>query len=383
MQYTHDMIIVGAGIVGSTMALAAAKNGLSVALLDKHAPNPITKTTHLRVSNINYQSEQFLNHFGVTFPKDRCGIFKKIKLTQQDSAHSLSFQADLLNLPYLGTIIENDVLIAAIQSTFNHQVNTHWQADIQQLQINDEGVRLTLNDHTELCAPLIIGAEGAHSYVRAHCGIVVDEKSYEQVALVAHIQTEHPHHQTAYQRFLTSGPLAYLPLANLHQCSIVWSSAPEHIQTLMALNDEQLAHEIAHQMQHELGSVQLISQRACFPLVMRHARSYIAQRVALIGDAIHTVHPLAGQGANLGMMDVACLAKHLSWAKTQRRDWGSVALLRRFERERRFANTMMLHTITLLAQNQPPFSGLRRLGMNLLERSALLKKIVMQFAQGV
>lgn len=364
MQYTHDVIIIGAGIAGSAMALSCAQLGLRVALLDKKSPESISDEISLRVSNINLTSEKFLNTLGVIFPKNRCGIFKNIKVFQENSLNTLNFCAADLSLPYLGSIIENNLLIDLMHTVLRTKsnVNCYWPATL---------------DKSALSAPLMIGAEGAHSRLREQSGILQDEKSYGQTAFVTHIATQKPHLNTAYQRFLNTGPLAYLPLQAAHHCSIVWSSTPEHIDYLMKLDDQTLAHEIATGLMQALGSVEVIAKRATFPLIMRHAQHYIAPGLALIGDAIHTLHPLAGQGANLGLMDVACLSDVIKISKDNNRDIGSYAQLRPYERKRRFANTWMLNAIQLLAQNQQPFSGLRTWGMNVVEHSTLIKRLIM------
>ncbi|MFA6058577.1 MAG: FAD-dependent oxidoreductase [Taibaiella sp.] len=371
MQYTHDVIIIGAGIAGSAMALACAKLGLRIALLDKKPPEPVSDEISLRVSNINFTAEKFLNTLGVSFPENRRGIFKDIKVLQENSSHTLNFSAATLNLPYLGSIIENNLLIDLMQKT--SAVNSYWPITLEKfangsLHVKEIGV---------LSAPLVIGAEGAHSWLREQCGILQNEKSYGQTAMVTHIATQKPHANIAYQCFLSMGPLAYLPLQNEKQCSIVWSSTPAHIDYLMKLDDVTLAQEIAAGLMQQLGPVEIISKRATFPLMMRHAKHYIAPGVALIGDAIHTIHPLAGQGANLGLMDVACLFEILKTSKDNNRDIGSFAQLRPYERKRRFANTMMLNAIQLLAQNQQPFASLRALGMNMIEHSTLIKRLIM------
>ncbi len=377
---TSDVIIIGAGMVGSCMALSCAQQGLRVILLDKQPPSPITLDTHLRVSNINISSERFLNQLGVVFPKDRCGIFKHIQVFQENILSTLEFDAKLLGQSYLGSIIENNVLISLIHQQLQHYSHVQYDFGIalENVQLTEDAA-LLYAQHKTFSAPLIIGAEGAQSWLRQQCKIAQQEKSYQQTALVTHIKTQKPHQHTAYQRFLQNGPLAYLPLNAVDQCSIVWSSTPEHIEYLTKLDDQTLASEIAKAMMHTLGEVELISARASFPLWMRHAKHYIAPRVALIGDAIHTIHPLAGQGANLGLMDVASLRRALDFAKMHQRDIGSYAILRRFERERRLPNTLMLRAVQWLAENQMLMPTLRGLGIRVAQQSNLLKKIMMQF----
>lgn len=384
MQHTHDVIIIGAGITGSAMALAVANLGLRVALLDKQIPTPVSHDLHLRVSNINLASEKFLNTLGVLFPENRRGVFKQITLFQENSLQSLNFSSSNLGLPYLGSIIENNVLVDLMHTALRtqHAINCFWPIKLEKIEISQIAASLHVEKIGILSAPLIIGAEGAHSWLREQSGILQQEKSYGQIALVAHIATQQPHAQVAYQRFLNTGPLAYLPLHDAKQCSIVWSSVPAHIEYLLELDDKAFGNEVAKALMHQLGVVELISARAKFPLVMRHAKQYIAPRLALVGDAIHTIHPLAGQGANLGLMDVASLARVIKRAKQQGRDPGSYAHLRQYERERRFANTGMLQAVGILAQNQQPFLSLRILGMNMMEHSTFIKRIMMQYAQG-
>jgi 2-polyprenylphenol 6-hydroxylase len=379
-EYTHDAIVIGAGIAGSAMALALANQGLRIALIDKQAPKVPTHTLGLRVSSIHLGSERFLETMGVSLNAHRRGIFKQIEVFQENSFNTLTFAAQTLDLPYLGSIIENDVLIDALQSALaqSKRVSCYWPAVLHNMQITPHAVTLNIQGKPTLIAPLVIGADGAHSWLRAQCGIVQEEKSYQQRALVAHVLVARGHNQIAYQRFLNTGPLAFLPLQAPHACSIVWSSTPKHIESLANLDEAQLAEEITRSFSH-LGKVELMSAPAHFPLMMRHAKRYIAPRIALVGDAIHTLHPLAGQGANLGLMDVACLASTLLGAQ----DKGDMAILRRYERSRRGANVLMLQAMQWLAKNQQPMPQLRSFLMRTVNGAPLLQQVIMRYALGL
>ncbi|MGA2655715.1 MAG: NAD(P)/FAD-dependent oxidoreductase, partial [Gammaproteobacteria bacterium] len=181
MKHTHDMIIIGAGIAGSTMALAASVQGLRVALIDKQTPSIVTPELSLRVSNINYASEQFLNTLGVIFPDDRRGIFNNIKIFQENNSNTLNFSASALHMPYLGSIIENNLLIDLIQTQLRtHHVNCYYGVTGEKFTITETSALVNIPEIGELSAPLMIGAEGAHSLLRQHCGILQDEKPYAQ-----------------------------------------------------------------------------------------------------------------------------------------------------------------------------------------------------------
>lgn len=383
MQYTHDAIIIGAGIAGSAMALALSAQGLRIALLDKQLPSAVTPDLNLRVSNINFASEQFLKTLGVIFPDERRGFFKEIKIWQENNIKTLEFSADLLRLPYLGSIIENNVLVNLMHDKLREQPqsNCYWPVTTEKFVIDETSAAVHVSELGLLTAPLLISAEGAHSTVRSHCGILQNEQQDDQTALVTHIEVTKPHQHIAYQRFLNTGPLAYLPLFHQQQCSIVWSSAAAHIDYLLALDDKTLGSEIASGMLHYLGNVKVIAKRASFPLTLRHAQHYIAPRIALVGDTIHTLHPLAGQGANLGLMDVACLANVIKNTRAKGRDIGEYTKLRPYERERRLANTLMLKAVEFLAKNHQPYLGLRKWGINNVMQIQWLKRWMMTFAQ--
>lgn len=381
---TVDVIIIGAGIAGSAMALALAQQGLRIALLDKDS-TPLQGTAlDLRVSSIHLGSERFLNTLGVDLGTRR-GIFKHIQVFQENSFSEMNFSAESIDAPYLGSIIENNVLIALMQQQLakKGQVTPYFKVALKQLELSADAVTLHLQDQTALQAKLIIGADGAHSWLRTQCGLLQEEKPYGQTALVAHVVTTMPHRQTAYQRFLVDGPLAFLPLEAPYAHSIVWSNTPDNIAALMALDDAQLASIITQAFAQRLGTVQMMSKRATFPLVMRHAKHYTATRVALVGDAIHTIHPLAGQGANLGLMDVACLTQIIALATEQGRALGDQVVLRRYARRRRLATVLMLQAMQFLAYNRKPMPHIRALLMRTVDSAPLLQQAIMRYAVGL
>ncbi len=384
MAHTHDVIIIGAGIAGSALALALTQLGLRIALVDKQGLPTPTSQLGLRVSSINVGSERYLNTLGIDFTPLRRGRFKTITVSQAHSIGELHFASSRMGLAYLGTIIENDLLVQQMIARLMQASNAtfHWNV-IETVQITQDAALLQCQGLSQISAPLIVGADGAHSWLRAQCRMQVDEKSYQQTATVAHVRTEHSHAHTAYQRFLDTGPLAYLPLEAPNECSIVWSSSPAHSAYLAGLNDAAFAHELTRALNYRLGKMELISARAQFPLIMRHAKRYIAPRCAWVGDALHTLHPLAGQGANLGLMDVMSLARTVASAQTKGRDIGNLALLRPFERERRGGNVLMLQAMQLLSQDKMPMPQLRALGMHVCEHVPLLKQAVMRYALGL
>jgi 2-octaprenylphenol hydroxylase len=232
----------------------------------------------------------------------------------------------------------------------------------------------------------LIAADGAESWVRQQVGIQLKTWAYQHTAIVTTVQTELPHAATARQRFLATGPLAFLPLSDPYRSSIVWSVTPEYAEKLMALSVAEFDVALATAFAHQLGAVQMITERHAFPLRMRHAQQYVRPRIALLGDAAHTIHPLAGQGVNMGLLDAATLAEVMITACRKQRDFASLATLRRYERWRKGDTLAMLAAIEalkhLFASELPPVQCLRNVGLNLTNRLPWLKQFLTDYALG-
>jgi 2-octaprenylphenol hydroxylase len=280
----------------------------------------------------------------------------------------IRFEAAEVGEPDLGHIIENRVIQSTLWEALGEAgVRVLCPASLAHLDIAPDVVRASLEDGRVVSARLVVGADGARSRVRALAGIGVDTRRYGQKAVVANVSTEHPSPATAWQRFLPTGPLAFLPLAD-GRSSIVWSTDTEHADTLLTLDDEAFCTELGAAFEWRLGEVIATSARAAFPLAGSQATQYVRGRIALVGDAAHTIHPLAGQGANLGLADVAALADVLH----PDRDPGDLRRLRAYERARRGENWMMMRAMEgfsgLFGSRRGAVELARGLGLNLADR---------------
>jgi 2-octaprenylphenol hydroxylase len=260
-----------------------------------------------------------------------------------------------------------------------------WPNQSIALRLNPSQATLLLDDGTELVAHLLVGADGARSWVRQQAGISVKGWDYDQVALVTWVKPEKFHQETAWQRFLANGPLAFLPLTEGY-CSIVWSTSAAHAAQLKAMEADRFAQELQAAFENKLGAIEAVGPRAMFPLRSFETQHYILPRLALVGDAAHTIHPLAGQGVNLGLADMSTLLQVLTEARQQQRDIGSEKILRRYERWRRADNRSMLIAMDgfkrLFSTEQPLLRWVRNLGLNLTDRSLPIKRLIMQQALG-
>ena len=287
----------------------------------------------------------------------------------------------------LGHIIENRVIIKGLHTALAEQetVTPFWPATATQLQCDPRQASLTLDDGKTLTAKVLVGADGANSWVRREAGISVTGWDYDQTALVTWVRPQQDHRETAWQRFLPTGPLAFLPL-NDGYCSIVWSTSPEHARLLQDMDADRFATELQAAFENTLGPIEQVGPRATFPLRSFETRHYVLPRLALVGDAAHTIHPLAGQGVNLGLADVRSLTEVLAEARTRHRDIGSHSVLRRYERWRRADNRGMLLAMDgfkrLFSTDQPVLAWLRDAGLNFTDRCTPLKNFIMRQALG-
>ncbi len=390
MARDYDVIIVGAGIVGATLARALAGSTLRVALIDGRAPalDPVDDYD-LRVSAITLASQQVFETLGVWagMQTRRVSPFREMRVWDAVGEGSIHFDSAEIGASQLGHIIENPVIIAALLEDLaaSGNVDTHYPNTITAIRESDR-VHVTLADGEQLSALVLVGADGADSAVRRHAGIESRGWSYDQKGIVATVRTAQPHRETAWQRFLPTGPLAFLPLAD-GRCSIVWSNDTTRADELLALDEDAFCSALAQAFDHVLGEVRETSPRAAFPLARAHAAAYVQPRLVLIGDAAHTIHPLAGQGANLGIADAATLAEVLCEASAAQKDIGALSVLRRYERWRKGDNlatmTVMDGFKRLFGTDNAPLARLRSLGMNAADAATPLKNVLVRRAMGM
>lgn len=400
MKPRLDIVIAGAGIAGMAMATLLATRPQSqrfcVTLVDAGAPPEfaLTDDVGLRVSAISAGSMRLLDSLGIrqSLLNARAGPYRDMRVWDSrgscDGPEALRFEAADMALGELGFIVENNLirhcLLARLQAS---PATLHFNTPIRRIESADEGrYAITLDNGDTLQAVLLIGADGVASGVRDAAGIGVDSWHYQQAAVVTHAVPARPHRETAWQRFLPGGPVALLPLAD-GRVSVVWSTSVEHAATLVDSTDEDFSRALTEASDYVLGELSVSAPRASFPLRAQHAKRYIGRGVALIGDAAHTVHPLAGQGANLGLADAACLQSVTATALAAGEYPGDLPVLRRYERARRGANRTMLQFIDALnrlyAVDRPLVARLRGRGMQLFNHSGPVRRYAMRVALGL
>lgn len=387
-----DLVIVGGGMVGAAMAAACRGRGWRIAVIDGQPPEREWPPgdIDLRVSALNRASQRILERLGAWPRIEQLGtsVYREMQVWDAVGGAGIHFDSADLGQPDLGHIVENRVTRLALWELLEQatDIELFCPAAIDALVIADAAATVHLTDGRELTAALVIGADGGRSFVREALGIDTGGWAYDQRAIVANVEVGHWHRETAWQRFLPTGPLAFLPLAD-GRCSIVWSAADQRADELLAMDDTEFMQTLEAAFEQRLGPVLSIGPRAAFPLRMQHALRYVQPRAALIGDAAHAIHPLAGQGVNLGLLDVAALADALTHARAKDRDIGSIATLRRYERARRGENLVMLGAMDLFkrtfSNRIPPLVIARNLGLTAAEHIAPLKRVFMSRALGL
>jgi 2-octaprenylphenol hydroxylase len=402
MQTDFDIVIIGGGMVGAcAAALLAQEPALAdarIALLEPNAPTmpPSNDNVDLRVSALSRASERILRRAQAWqhIPSPQRSAYECMTVwdaaVQPNSRNALHFSAAETGEPNLGHILENRrIQWALFESAPLRERVTVLNAQLKSLEFDDQCVRVGLSDNRTLSARLAIGADGANSHSRELAGIATTGWPYKQSAVVTHVRTEKPHLRTAWQRFTADGPVAFLPLPD-GRCSIVWTNPTERADRLVKLSADEFARELEIASDHVLGAIEVTAPRAAFPLQLAHASSYTRSRFALIGDAAHAVHPLAGQGVNLGFMDCAALVETLSAARAGGASLDELSesrVLRRYERWRKSENALALGLIDginkLFSNDSAMLGGLRRAGFAAIERTPLAKRFFILRALGL
>lgn len=388
-----EVLIVGAGITGATLALALADAGIAVTVLDREAPPPLPapgQPLDVRVSAIHAAAGALLERLGAwpRLPAACRAPFGRIEVWDAGSLGSIRFDSAQIGQPWLGWIAENRAVVAALHARLAQlpAARVLAPAVLEDWEIRADRAIVRLGDGRELTARLLVGADGGASPLRLRAGIAVASQDFGQCALVGHVATERPHGDVARQRFLPTGPLAFLPLAD-GRCSIVWSTTPLQAQRLAALPADEFMLELGLAFEHRLGRITAIGERAVIPLRGREADRYVGPRLALIGDAAHVVHPMAGLGANLGIGDAAALARLVIAARRGGRDPGLLQTLRPYERARRSQNLPVVEAIVglhrLFTAGAAPLRALRGAGLMAVDRSGPLKRLLTEAACGL
>ena len=386
----YDVAIIGAGMVGATLASLLSRSGFSVALIEAFQPKPFDAEADvgLRVSAISPGSSSILEQAGAWKPvsQQRCRPYRRMQVEDGVQQDPLLFDAPQFNLERLGTIVENELLQWSLWQVVNSAglVDIFSPDQLDSIEFSAGQNRLSLESGQLITATLVVGADGAASKVRKAIGIRQDYYAYNQHGLVAVVGKQKPNPGVAWQRFLTGGPLAFLPLAD-GRSSIVWTQPSAQAERLLALDTEEFIAELDRASHGWLGKVESCGPRAAFPLSMRLSECYAARRTVLVGDAAHVVHPLAGQGVNLGLADVAALTESLIRVRQTGGDIGSAAVLQDYDRWRRSESEAMsfgMHALRSLFSIEA-LSPLRRAGLTLVKRSWTIRDMFLQRAAGV
>jgi 2-octaprenylphenol hydroxylase len=398
-----DVLIIGGGIVGSTLALLLGEAGWRVTIVDA-APAPEIDETlgqgkpALRVSALTAASQRLLTSLDVWpwLAARRVAAYRGMRVWDAEGSGEIGFDADDVGVDALGHIVENELLLAALARRLQALPSVERLSNVRLTgYVRDAGQAvITLDNGEQRRAPLIVGADGANSPLRGMAGIPVRERDTGQAAVVTTVRTSIGHGGVARQAFLATGPLAFLPLiveGRDDHCSIVWSTTPGEARRLTALGETdegraQLGVELAQGLGRRLGDVEVIDGAPHFPITQRHAQRYVDDGLALVGDAAHSLHPLAGQGVNLGLMDAAVLAEE--WIRARRRGApaGDRRILARYERRRRDDNAAMLAAMQgfqrLFGSQQPALRLARNWGLSGVDRLMPVKRLLIRQALG-
>ncbi|MBZ5487172.1 UbiH/UbiF/VisC/COQ6 family ubiquinone biosynthesis hydroxylase [Halomonas aquamarina] len=384
MQQDHDIIIVGGGMVGAALAARLGNAGFSIGLIERgDAPEPASGDYDLRISSLNARSLAFVKLSGTTLPEERCCPFRHIDVANQDGTGHSVFSAADSDMDNFGVFIENRALQHALWERLEElpSVTCYTRSAPTGTHATDATRRVELDDGRTLSARLVVGADGARSTLRQLAGIGTTSYDYHQRAMIINVETELPQQDVSWQVFTPTGPMAMLPLPG-HRASLVWYDTTSNTQAREQLDDEALKAAIEAAFPKRLGNLIRIVAHASFPIKRQHAKRYIGKRLALMGDAAHVVHPLAGQGLNIGLHDADTLAEII----IKGRDPGDYLNLLRFECQRRAANQAMIaatDSFHHLFTGAKPLRQLGDLSLHLAERFPFAKRMMMQQANGL
>lgn len=390
----YEVAVVGGGAIGGTLAALFGGAGLRTALIEGTEPLPSAlepDPVDARVLALTRSSERVLRAISAWhhIEAGKPGVFRDMHVWDAGGHGSIHFDSAEVGEPMLGHIVRNRVLESSLETVLRHLplVTWHRPARLASLDIEPDRVVLVLEGSLRFSALLLVGADGAGSSVRSLAGIENRVWDYHQSALICTVLTEKAHAQTARQRFLPAGPLAFLPLVEPHRSAIVWSTSCPEVEALLTCRDEEFAHRLRKASDSVLGAIIEVGPRTTFPLARAHATRYVGSRIALVGDAAHRIHPLAGLGANLGLLDAATLAEVVLEARQRGRDIGALRVLRRFERWRKGENLAVMWLMDafkgLFETAWEPLRVARNLGLALTDAATPVKRLIMLRAMGL
>ena len=401
-EQSFDIVIVGGGMVGATMACLLRDLDLNIALVDRVEFDVLNAEVTRdkfdpRVSAVTAATKKIFADLKVwpDIEAARCCNYLDMHVWDADGTGSISFSAIDLNQSELGTIVENSILSSALYKQVSNQENLNLlpPMNIASMEVNDGGTRLITDKGQQKIAKLVIAADGANSKIRELAKFPTREWDYNHNAIVTTAKTELAHQQTALQRFIDTGPLAFLPLAAepndsiQNYCSVVWTAIPKHAEYLMQLSDNDFCTELTKAIEGRLGNIEWCDKRLTFPLRQRHSVDYVKNNVVLIGDAAHSIHPLAGQGVNLGFLDAAVLSRELHHGIEVGRKLADPSVLGRYQRKRKGHNLGMMWLMEgfkhLFAEQALPIRWLRNIGMSGVDNISVVKNNLARRAMGL
>ena len=385
---SSDIVIVGAGIAGLSLALGLAQQGMKVTIIEAGSqPSAPPRVSDLagwdaRVSALTPSSTAWLAERGVwqEMEQHRVGPYTDMAVWDGAGTGRIAFSAESLEVPLLGHIVENRVTVQALLKKIDEQTNirVYWEDSLEAADFSQhDAVTMETHQGRHLTTALLVGADGAKSRTRDLAGFAVRTWSYHQHAIVATVRLTEEHKKTCYQAFLDTGPLALLPLSDSRLCSIVWSLDDQQWEPLQSLDDDAFMAQLNLALASNGLAVEAIGRRGVFPLRQCHAVDYVHQGVALVGDAAHSIHPLAGQGINLGLKDVAVLSEEVGRAWQQGVALGSERTLRRYQRRRKTDNLLMMSAMEAFKRGfgstHPAIRVARNMGLSWTDAATPLK----------
>ncbi|MCG9684545.1 FAD-dependent 2-octaprenylphenol hydroxylase [Vibrio sp. Isolate23] len=392
MMQSVDIAIVGGGMVGLALAAAFKETDLRIAVIESRVPDSeLAELPDVRVSALSRSSENILRNLGAWngIVQRRAAPYSAMEVWEQDSFARIEFDAQKLAQPDLGHIVENRVIQLSLLEQVKQQSNVSlfMPTKCSSMAIGESEAWLTLDNGQSLTAKLVVGADGANSWVRKQQDIPLTHWDYGHSAVVANVWTAETHDRVARQIFTSQGPLAFLPMGESNMSSIVWSTEPNRADSLVAMSDAEFNKALTAEFDARLGLCEVVGQRFAFPLKMRYARDFAVERVALVGDAAHTIHPLAGQGVNLGLLDAASLAQEVMTLWRKGEDIGAKRNLRSYERWRKSEAAKMIAAMQgfkdLFSGDNPAKKLARGIGMALVGQLPGAKDEIMKRALGL
>ena len=398
----YDVIVIGAGMVGASCACFLAQvednqqfSAINIALIEARPTQPYDVTKFdPRVAALTEKTRKILENYNLweSIQAKRVSPYNTMRVWDAEGTGNIHFDCQEVHQPNLGHIVEASAITTALMAHIEQlpNVDIYCPAAIENYQMQEGEVILDLDNGLQIMGNLVVAADGANSSVRDQFQFATREWDYQQQAIVTTITTEQSNQQTAWQRFMETGPLALLPLnvdGDMHRCSIVWSQDTAEAERLMALSDAEFCQQLSAASEYCLGQVTAVDKRFSIPLIQRHAIDYAQPRVALIGDAAHSIHPLAGQGVNLGFSDAQVLAKEIHRAFSRAIDVGDLTVLKRYQRQRKPENLGAMAAMEgfkrLFGSSNPALRLMRNKGMSGVNQIAPIKNQLIRKAMGL